>query len=276
MPAAYHFITGTPRSGSTLLSAILRQNPHFRASVTSPILSLMNSLYLAMGAHNEWSPFIDDMQRARMMRGVADQFYGPDFDGKVVFDTNRGWSAKMPWIAQLFPESRVIACVREFAWVIDSFERQFQKNSLLMSKLFSLDQATTQYARADSLSGYHGVAGFAWHALREAVFGEHRMRLILVDYEALTRDPQRTMAYLYDNMGMAPFAHDFNNVEFDGADEFDAILGTPGLHKVRRAVTYQERPSLLTPDIFERFRGHDYWKTPDFRNMGLPMCVWMR
>ncbi|MBU0835751.1 MAG: sulfotransferase, partial [Gammaproteobacteria bacterium] len=30
MPA-YHFISGLPRSGSTLLAALLRQNPRFHA-----------------------------------------------------------------------------------------------------------------------------------------------------------------------------------------------------------------------------------------------------
>ena len=32
----YHFISGLPRSGSTLLSAILLQNPRFHAGMSSP------------------------------------------------------------------------------------------------------------------------------------------------------------------------------------------------------------------------------------------------
>lgn len=37
MPQIYHFISGLPRSGSTLLAAILRQNPRFLAATTSPV-----------------------------------------------------------------------------------------------------------------------------------------------------------------------------------------------------------------------------------------------
>ena len=33
----FHFISGMPRSGSTLLAAILNQNPRFRAGMTSPL-----------------------------------------------------------------------------------------------------------------------------------------------------------------------------------------------------------------------------------------------
>jgi sulfotransferase len=32
-----HFIAGLPRSGSTLLVALLRQNPRFAARISSPV-----------------------------------------------------------------------------------------------------------------------------------------------------------------------------------------------------------------------------------------------
>jgi hypothetical protein len=35
MENGIHFISGLPRSGSTLLAAILRQNPHFHATISS-------------------------------------------------------------------------------------------------------------------------------------------------------------------------------------------------------------------------------------------------
>ncbi|HEX8778946.1 MAG TPA: sulfotransferase, partial [Rhodanobacter sp.] len=37
----FHFISGLPRSGSTLLAAILKQNPRFRAGMTSPLADIM-------------------------------------------------------------------------------------------------------------------------------------------------------------------------------------------------------------------------------------------
>jgi sulfotransferase len=43
MKAAIHFISGLPRSGSTLLSAILRQNPRFHAGMTGPVGSLVDA-----------------------------------------------------------------------------------------------------------------------------------------------------------------------------------------------------------------------------------------
>jgi len=40
MLQTFHFIAGLPRSGSTLLAALLRQNPRFQAGMTSPVGAL--------------------------------------------------------------------------------------------------------------------------------------------------------------------------------------------------------------------------------------------
>lgn len=270
---AIHFISGTPRSGSTLLSAILRQNPNFHANMSSPVMAMVTGIYNALGAQQEWTALTSDEQRASSMRGVVRGYYEKIGENKVVFDTSRGWCAKMATIATLFPEAKIIACVREFSWIIDSFERLHQQNPLLMSKLYTLINGNTVYARADTLGGLQGAVGFPSHAVREAVFGPHTARLILVDYEALTREPARTMEHLYTVLQLPKFKHDFENVEFDAADEFDAQLGVPGLHKVRRKVEYIERKSILPPDLFERFKGGDYWRDPSFTKLGISSCV---
>jgi len=97
---AIHFIAGTPRSGSTLLSAILRQNPLFYASISSPVMAMVNGIYSALGAQQEWTTLATDKQRENSMRAVVEGFY-QEYADKVVFDTSRGWCARMGIIATL-------------------------------------------------------------------------------------------------------------------------------------------------------------------------------
>ena len=80
------------------------------------------------------------------------------------------------------------------------------------------------------------MVGFALDCLREAFYGGWADRMILVTYEALagTRPHHRRALRLRRR---AAFAHDFDNVEYS-ADEFDAALGSPGLHTVRRKVGF--------------------------------------
>jgi hypothetical protein len=53
MQANIHFISGLPRSGSTLLSAILKQNPRFHAGMTGPVGSLVDAMLRSMSMNND-------------------------------------------------------------------------------------------------------------------------------------------------------------------------------------------------------------------------------
>jgi len=50
---SYYFISGLPRSGSTLLSGILKQNPDFYADISSPVQGIVtNTINFMTGCEN--------------------------------------------------------------------------------------------------------------------------------------------------------------------------------------------------------------------------------
>src|ERR1700749_2646694 len=113
--SSIHFIPGLPRSGSTLLAALLRQNPRFEAGMSGPLAGLFGALLGEMSARNEFSMFIHDLMRERILRGLFNNFYA-ETTAEVIFDTNRGWCGWMAALARLFPDAKLIACVRELPW----------------------------------------------------------------------------------------------------------------------------------------------------------------
>jgi sulfotransferase len=257
-----HFISGLPRSGSTLLSAIFRQNPFIHAGMSSPVGGLCQRLIAGMGPQGEFNSLITDVQRQNILHSVVDGYYKDIHPTKLVIDTNRLWCSKMATVARLYPEARVIVCVRELLWIMDSFERILSKNPLITSKMFKRQNGATVFTRLSSLGSGQGTVGFAWNAVQEAFYSEFADRLIVVDYEALTRQPQRTMEAIYEALGLPAFEHDFENVSYKEGDEFDSQLGVPGLHTVGRKVRYVERPSVLPPELIERFSGRAFWRRP--------------
>jgi sulfotransferase len=261
MQANIHFISGLPRAGSTLLSAILKQNPRFHAGMTGPVGSLVDAMLRSMSMNNETGIFITDAQRRALLQGIFSTYYADMAKGDVVFDTNRGWCTKLPLLADLFPKAKMICCVRRVPWVLDSIERLIRKNKFQPSGIFNFEPGGTVFSRVEGLAGAGGMVGFAWNALREAFCGENTGGLLALTYETLTTKPAEAMAAVYDFIGEKPFKHDFNNIEFD-AEEFDRRIGTPGLHQVGRSIHANERRSLLPPELIRKYESDSFWLDP--------------
>jgi sulfotransferase len=264
-----HLISGLPRSGSTLLCALLRQNPRYTAAMSSPVATLCGALQQKM-CDNEFSMFFDDTKRAGMLRGVFDQYYaGSGGAERVVFDTNRGWTGRLPLLNALYPRARVICCVREVGWIVDSMERMLAKNPLQLSRIFKFQPGVSVYARTDVLMNQEsGLIGLPWNNLREAWFGDLADRLIVVRYEQLAAQPGQTMQRLYEALEEPPFEHDFDNVVYDEPD-YDAMLGMPGLHSVRQKVGYVQRQPGIPPDVFARLGSANFWLKPELNPRGV-------
>ncbi len=263
----FHFISGLPRSGSTLLGALLAQNPRFHADMTSPVDGLFTKLLEMMSARSGASNFFDDDFRRRMLRGLFDNYYA-DSSAEVIFDINRHSCARMDALAELFPEHRVIACVRDVAWVIDSIERLVTENCFSPSSMFGFGAGGTAYTRASHLGAADGMVGSAYDGLKQAYFGRQANRLLVVQYDTLVSDPQGTLAAVYDSIGEENFPHDFEHVDFDDRC-FDARAGTPGLHRVRPRVSPLAREPVLPPDLFSRYEGQAFWREPQLNLYGV-------
>lgn len=254
----FHFISGLPRSGSTLLSGILLQNPRFHAGMTSPVGALCSAVLGQLGAGSEFGPVVGRDLRRSLLAGLFETYYA-GVPKPVVFDTNRAWCAKLPLLHDLFPGAKTIACVRNVAWIMDSFERMYRANPYEHTRLFGAAAARgTVYSRLEGLAQHDQTVGFAWSALREAFYGEHASSLLVVDYELLTRAPAKVLALVYDFLGEPAFDHDFDQVEYD-AEEFDTGLGVPGLHRVRARVAFTPRPTVIPPDLFDKFSKMSFW-----------------
>ncbi len=256
----FHFISGLPRSGSTLLAALLRQNPRFHAGMTSPVGSLFTGMLNQFGAGSEFGPVITQEQRQRLLRGVFNSYYADAADKRLIFDTNRLWCARMPALMDLFPRAKVVACVRNVAWVMDSIEKLYRANPYENTKLFNDDtERSTVYSRVETLAQRNRLVGFAWSALKDAYYGEHAKSLLLVEYELLAKAPEKVLRLVYDFIGEPWYAHDFERIDYD-SPEFDEALGLKGMHKVRPRVSLEARRSLLPPDLFEQYANLNFWQ----------------
>jgi sulfotransferase len=258
----YHFISGMPRAGTTLLAAILNQNPRFRAGMTSPLADIMGVVMAEASSKNDFSFDVSDEQRIALLRGLVENFYSGQADAGVIFDTSRLWCSRMQLLSALLPGAKVIACVRHLSWVLDSMERLVRRQPVGVSKVFRFDTNTTMYSRVEALTDPRGMVGFGFQATKDAFYGQYAPgHLLLLTYESLARNPSAAMRAVYQFIGEPWYEHDFEHVAYN-ANEFDARVGMPGLHTVRPKVEPVDRVSVLPREIFARFANESFWMDP--------------
>lgn len=256
----FHFISGLPRSGSTLLSAILRQNPDFYADISSPVQGLVSSIINVITG-SESNHLIDENRRKHILRATFNAYYDA-VEPNTVFDTSRGWTAKTSLLKTLYPQTKIICCVRDLAWILDSFERISAKNNLWNASLTDNEANQTVTTRCDALMDVkkEGQVVKPYYFLEEGLLLNPDM-IMLVEYESLCKKPESVMRELYNFIGKPYYDHDFKNVDYDN-EVYDKALNMKSLHTVRKEVTWQERPSILPKSVWEKYSGKEFWRKP--------------
>lgn len=253
MSKEYFFISGLPRSGSTLLSAILKQNPEFHADISSPLFDLsqevIKKLFISESTFN-----ISEDIRKEIIKGIFNSYF-KDVKATTVFDTNRAWTSKTDLLKILFPQTKIICCTRNIAWILDSFERIVTKNSLYDNFLFDEEEKLSVYSRCKSLMDVQKsgkiIKPILW--LEEGLAKNSDM-IHVVEYDIFCKNPKETMQNVYKFLNKPYFDHNFDNVEYDN-DEYDIPLGLKGLHKVRKKVEWVERKTILPEKIFNQYNN---------------------
>lgn len=257
----YNFISGLPRSGTTLLSAILKQNPRFTAGISDVVQGYATSIIDSTNTGVGIDTTITIEKRREIIRSIFDTFYSNN--NEVCFNTNRGWSAATSLLKDLYPDFRMIVCVREIPWILDSFEQLNAKNPYTVKALYHHQNNLSVYERTNMLMGnlpnFAGYVAGPLANVKQSLFCNERDQICYVEYDDLVKNPLIIMKKIYNFIGESWFEHDFDNVE-DSYDEFDVGAKIEGLHRVRKRVEFKQRRSILPNDLWHQYASSSFWK----------------
>jgi sulfotransferase len=255
----HYFISGLPRSGSTLLSAILKQNPEFYADISSPVQSLCSSVIDVLTA-SENNLNIKEDQRTTLLHHVFEGYYA-HVNRSVIFDSNRGWTSRTSLLKHLFPYTKIICCVREIEWILDSFERITAQNCLYTNTFADDESHQSVETRCVDMMDVKksGMVIKPWYWLQEGLAINPDM-ILLIDYKDLCQNPKRTIEGVYRFIGKDYYNHDFNNVKYEN-EVFDMSINKRDLHTVKRKVEWVDRRSILPKYVSDRYTNMSFWKS---------------
>jgi sulfotransferase len=256
MEKKYHFITGLPRSGSTLLTSILNQNPKFHSSITDPLATFVKGMLDTLQSEPGMKSEFPEERRVNSIRGMIQGSY-LNIDKSVIFNTNRAWTYLTSQVKHIYPTAKMIVCVRDINWVLDSLETIHRKNPLSPNTVTG-GPGKSVYERCDSHMDTQGIVGFPYVGIKQAITGDDRDMLMLIEYNDLVKNTEKIVKAVYEFIGEQYFEHNFNNVEANW-DEYDKEIGAP-FHRVRKKIEFNERKNILPPDIQHKFSNMEVWR----------------
>lgn len=241
-----HFLSGLPRTGSTLLGAILAQNPAIHVTPTSPLADLLVSTALAVTNTLHYN--YDHHDTYEQIFGAITDIVYRDIERPIIFDKNRYWPGSVEDIRRLSPEPKIICTVRPIAEIVASYvvlaERSRGKN-FLDEHILRDGQPINNDNRAALI-----CRCYLQDHLRVLNNGltSHPDNILLVEYDDLINTPHQVLNRIYAFCEIEHFRHDITSID-DSAVENDDVQNMPGLHAIRRSLTKISTPpdDILSP-----------------------------
>lgn len=271
MNKQFYFISGLPRSGSTVLRSLLNQNPRFYASPASPVLSTMFAIENHLQNDELFHAHPKPQQAHLIISGVAYQFY-TDIDAPVVFDSNRAWPARVPYIENYIgQEAKIICTVRDYEEILTSFEMLLRRNpyqhgqsrvDFITEQLVKLNIPLTIENRCEYIAGPQGILGQSANAITEGIKQGYLNKIHFVEYKNLVNSPQETLNSIYEFLGEDSFEHTFNNLENQTREQDLNTYGLADMHNVRPKLksTSANPKDILPESVLEKCKNTDFWR----------------
>ena len=247
-----YFLAGLPRSGSTVLAAILNQHPSVHATSTSGLLDILVGTLTAWTTSLTVKAAVDkaasEAEIQRILRTICEEKYST-IDKPIILDKARGWSSSIniPTMAKVLGHKpKIVATVRNIPDCVASFVRiakpedkyQFMRDSDLVHHVKESYQSLE--------SGYH----FAPECI------------LFVDYDDLMRDPATQLKRVHKFLDLPDFEYDFDKLDGTNLKERDEeVWDVKGLHDIKPKLGYQhyEDPKDVLGHMYDQFLQPRFW-----------------
>jgi sulfotransferase len=256
-----HFISGLPRSGSTLITNILKQNPEIHGEAVTSLSSIIGTVNASWDNFETNQEYNNEKAKVGVLSSILQGYYN-HIDKPIIFDKDRGWVALLPLVeAILQRQVKMIICVRNPAEILSSFERLRKENPLFFTRVDkTLREGSNIASRAYYYAGPEGPLGLAHRNIKDSIVMGYLDRFLFVDYNRFCSTPKAQTKRIYEFFEMPYFEHDFKNITQE-ENYNDLAIGLPDLHKVKPEVnrTTVNCVEYLGLELFEQYNREIFW-----------------
>lgn len=240
-------LSGLPRTGSTLLSSILSQNPDIHAEGNSAVCQLMWDMQQSVLNSEQIKANNKDVLDA-LVKPIPHTYYA-NTTKPIVVDKCRSWTlpANIQILNRYFDNTpKVIVLVRPMVEVVASFISLRKENGWADLEAGLLDDGSEPIMRS--------LAGVEW--ARKNNNGE----FLFVSYGELVDETQATLDRIYEHCGWETFDHNLNEI-MNTHKENDDVYGLIGQHDVRLQISRRTVDVDLSDELVDRCNRLDEWSS---------------
>lgn len=228
----FYFMVGLPRSGSTLLQAILNQNPQLYCTPTSPLL---DQIVFNFDTWKTLQTVIANPipeQLDNVVRGLihAMWYHRPE---PIIIDKHRGWGKNIAAADYLFEEKiKSIVVVRDLPSIMASWLTLMKNNpgNSIDQQLQSKHLKITDESR--TMEMWSSMVKDCMESVAQ-IKKDAPGRLHFVDYDSLVTTPEKVLRAINDFLELQPFTYTFDNITTDTVDDDMSAWGLNGMHSIR-------------------------------------------
>lgn len=262
----FFFISGLPRSGSTLLCNILAQNNDlFISKATSGCHDVL------FGIRNQWDKLIEHQaegvdynQLKRVLNSILNSYHSTD--KSIIIDKGRGWLSLIEMVEFITGATpKIIVPVRNITEILSSFEKLWKKSTGQSQWNFEQNdylKAQTVEGRCEIWASAGQPVGIAYNRVKDAISRGYQNNLLFVEFDQLTSQPAHTLKMVYDYLQLPYYQHNFNNVEQYTQEDDEGIHRIPNLHKIKPVVVPVPHDSnkILGKFLVDKYNNLEVWR----------------
>lgn len=268
----FYFMAGLPRSGSTVLSSILNQNPKIHSGPSSPVLSTMYVIENHLNNDELFYSYPKIQEGKKIISSIIDSYY-EDRNESIIIDKNRAWPTRINYIEDYFGiDAKIICPVRSIEDILSSMLRMIRRNpfkegqeriNFIDEQLVKLNISINDNNRCEFVMSQQGILGQSLKSIVDAINSGNRDKLHFVEYDDLIKEPDKILKKIYDFLGEKYFDHSFNNIKNEFREKDLETYGISDMHEVRKKLSsVSPNPrEILSSEIIQKFSNMNYWRT---------------
>jgi sulfotransferase len=258
---------GLPRSGSTLLTAILNQHPKVYSSPQSELINMYWGLRKEIFNSESFKSNLMQEGYQNALNSLGNVMYS-HIDKPIVIDKSRAWGTPGNQVIAetLNKNPKTILVMRPILEVLSSFVKLAEANpDNFIDQNINYEDFYVKYyreindARCDYLMRSNGEIDLQLLAIATLVQKPESCHIVW--YEDLIANSQKTLSGIYEFLEIDDFKHNFANIKQLDKHNDSLVFGIKDLHTISSTI----KPSQTKPErILSNYVLSKYSNVLDF------------